>query len=96
MCDNCYNVLSSGKIQSDQESRKRTAPTPPRKAEKGGDETSSGEENSDDEDAPPENPASIEYQVPTTPTFYQGNQVPSKVEVDGGYAELAQTNSNEV
>lgn len=24
VCDNCYNVLSSGKIQSDQESRKRS------------------------------------------------------------------------
>lgn len=44
----------------------QAAPTPPRKAEKEGDETSSGEENSDDDEAPSENPASSEYQVPTT------------------------------
>ncbi|XP_027056183.1 pleckstrin homology domain-containing family F member 2-like isoform X1 [Pocillopora damicornis] len=93
VCDNCYNVLSSGKTQSDQESKKKTAPTPPRKAEKEGDETSSGEENSDDDEAPSENPASSEYQVPTTPTFYQGNQVPAKGEADSGYAE---PNSNKV
>lgn len=30
------------------------------------------------------------------PTFYQGNQGPPEGEEDGGYAELAQANSNEV
>lgn len=97
VCDNCYNVLSSGKTLPDQEQRKHnTVPTPPQKAEKVEDDSSSGEENSDDDEPTAENPAASEYQVPTKPTFYQGNQGPPEGEEDGGYAELAQANSNEV
>lgn len=94
VCDNCYNLLASGKVSasSDQEQRKQTTvPTPPQRVEKTED-SSSGEENSEDEEAVAENPAVSEYQVPTKPTFYQGERGAPQGGGGGGTAEPMETN----
>lgn len=97
VCDNCYNVLSSGKVQSDQEpKRHNTVPTPPQKTNKVEDDSTSGEDNSDEDESTAETSGVSEYQVPTTPTFYQGDQAPPLGEGGGKTTEPMETNSNEV
>lgn len=76
--------------------RHNTVPTPPQKTDKVGDDTSSGEDNSDDEETAVETSGVSEYQVPTTPTFYQGDQAAPVGEGGGNTTEPMETNSNEV
>lgn len=95
VCDNCFNLLATGKMTADQQHKKQTTvPTPPQKVEKPEEDSSSGEENSEDEELVAENPASSEYQVPTKPTFYQGER---KIANDDGTVEPMEVQSeNEV
>lgn len=96
VCDNCFNLLSSGKGVVDQEQKKiATVPTPPQKVtDKSEDESESSGDSEDDDEGGSENPAPSEYQVPTKPTFYQGDQGAPKGEGDGGTGEPMETNAN--
>ncbi|XP_029213819.2 pleckstrin homology domain-containing family F member 2-like isoform X1 [Acropora millepora] len=75
VCDRCYKVLATVKVTADQGQKKqKTVPSQPQKVKKPEEDSTSGEENSEDDDLVADISAPLEDEVPTKPTFYQGER----------------------